>query len=305
MSKNTKILSFFLLCVWLIISPAICYISFFNANTVVFIVNLIQVVLGVILTVLYIFTDSAKYVLTDSAKYVLTDVSMEYTKPSLQKGKAFNITISIWLILYFVVIIYSMMTGQGMILPLLLGGFFSAMGATYLITAKKKNGVGWIFEIIGIICVIFSAMYIYSSLEARVYLLEKVLPILISFLLVGFGILQLLWFKLYEKEMLKKCTYEIQGKCIELDKKWDSDSGTSYAPTFEYYIDNTRYEYKVDYYSGQAPNIGDFETLYVNPNDCNEVYRKYPKILIRTLYFLVILGVLITIFQLKDVINIF
>jgi len=75
-----------------------------------------------------------------------------------------------------------------------------------------------------------------------------------------------------------RCTKVVSAKCIELDEQYRSNSDgpdtTVYAPIFNYYYNGTLYNVKLDKYSNvDVPMVGDYEKIYINPYNPEDVYR--------------------------------
>lgn len=81
-------------------------------------------------------------------------------------------------------------------------------------------------------------------------------------ILVGISI----WY-LYSSYMFSTTGTEVQGTVVRLESS-TSDGSTSYSPVFRYTFDGKEYEYEsVNSTNPPANEVGDVETLLVNPNN--------------------------------------
>lgn len=100
------------------------------------------------------------------------------------------------------------------------------------------------------------------------------LPVLIGIVFTIVGIVMLR--KVKEKE--RKCTYKINGKVIEVNKRIirNSDSACynyGWFPVFEYNIGEKKYRKESIYWTSSPKyEIGQTVEIYCNPEDYNEYY---------------------------------
>lgn len=81
-------------------------------------------------------------------------------------------------------------------------------------------------------------------------------------ILVGVSI----WY-LYSSYIFSTTGTEVQGTVVRLESS-TSDGSTSYSPVFRYTFDGKEYEYEsVNSTNPPANEVGDVETLLVNPNN--------------------------------------
>ncbi len=75
-----------------------------------------------------------------------------------------------------------------------------------------------------------------------------------------------IWY-LYSSYMFSTTGTEVQGTVVRLESS-TSDGSTSYSPVFRYTFDGKEYEYEsVNSTNPPANEVGDVETLLVNPNN--------------------------------------
>jgi hypothetical protein len=74
------------------------------------------------------------------------------------------------------------------------------------------------------------------------------------------------WY-LYSSYVFSTTGIEVQGTVVRLESS-HSDGSTTYSPVFSYTYDDQKYEYESVNSSNPPSNeVGDVETLLVNPND--------------------------------------
>lgn len=74
------------------------------------------------------------------------------------------------------------------------------------------------------------------------------------------------WY-LYSSYIFSTTGIEVQGTVVRLESS-RSDGSTTYSPVFSYIYDDQKYEYESVNSSNPPSNeVGDVETLLVNPND--------------------------------------
>jgi hypothetical protein len=137
----------------------------------------------------------------------------------------------------------------------------------------KKNLHLFLFLIVGLGIMICSGI----SLSGKT-LSKDIVAILILCLIMLVGVY--LSFDTLKTIIGKKtrCTKVVSAKCIDLDKYYITDSDgldkTVYAPVFNYHYNETSYNVKLDKYSNvDVPMVGDYEKIYINPDNPEDVYR--------------------------------
>ena len=141
----------------------------------------------------------------------------------------------------------------------------------------KKNLHLFLFLIVGLGIMICSGISL-AGKNLNLTLSKDSVPILILclFMLIGvymsFGTLQTIVGK------KTRCTKVVSAKCIDLDKQYminsDGPDKTLYAPIFNYYYNGTLYKVKLDKYSNvDVPMVGDYQKIYINPDNPDDVYR--------------------------------
>jgi hypothetical protein len=75
------------------------------------------------------------------------------------------------------------------------------------------------------------------------------------------------WY-LYSSYVFSTTGVEVPGTVVRLESSHSSEGGTTYSPVFSYTYDDQKYEYEsVNSSSPPSNEVGDVETLLVNPND--------------------------------------
>jgi hypothetical protein len=114
---------------------------------------------------------------------------------------------------------------------------------------------------------------------------EKFLPLVGVSIFLVIGICMIAIPRYFENKKKKQCTLAVDAKCERLKESYstiDRDGMHSYnseiktySPVWSYYVGGRTHTYCDNCYSraGYA-NVGDTCTLYINPNNFDEVYSK-------------------------------
>lgn len=86
------------------------------------------------------------------------------------------------------------------------------------------------------------------------------------FLLVGIGLLVGAWFPTKSSLELRDVGEPVPGTITRYTTS-HSDDGPSYAPVFRYEVNGQTYEHEQSVSSSSIPNVGETQTLLVDPSD--------------------------------------
>jgi len=167
----------------------------------------------------------------------------------------------------------------------LFGQYFLIMGLLAFLGAKQKIGI--VFALIGFFILSWIGVVVFEinipvNEDLIEFVKEKFLPWLGVSIFPIIGICMTFIPMYFENKKKKSCTMAIEAKCVSLKKSHSYyDEGASnryyevYSPVWNYYIDGKFYTYCDNCYSStSSAEVGDICTLYINPNNFNEVYSK-------------------------------
>lgn len=203
-----------------------------------------------------------------------------------------GIVFLIWFVVSMLSLIYFGTLGNGNTTLAIVGQYFLVFGLIVTFAAKSKFGI--IFVLVGAAILIGTGINVFGTEEIMYIFNENGVPVLLSmaFFLTGLGMLIIP--RYIENKKKNTCTFAVDAKCVRFMEQYDMEDGTTYAPVFEFYAGGELHTYCYDLYSNVGlPKVGDIETLYINPEDFNDIYRPTPSILKK---FIAFMGIVFTIF---------
>lgn len=188
----------------------------------------------------------------------------------------------LWFIVSMVAMIYCSNANE-FIMVALGGQFFLLFGLFIFWGAKQKIGI--VIALVGLAILIGVGINAFGTEEIITFFNEKCLPLagVSIFLIIGICMVAIPIY--FENKKKKRCTIAVDAKCERLKESYrtiDSDGMHScnssikiYSPVWSYYVGGKTYTYCDNCYSrtGYA-KVGDIRTLYINPDNFNDVYSK-------------------------------
>lgn len=139
---------------------------------------------------------------------------------------------------------------------------------------NKKNFYILIFPIVGAGIMIFSGGYMWGNEYIKAHIMALIPAAIVSvFILAGIALIAVTF--LTNLSNKTRCTESVTAVCINLNRTYDSDSGSVYAPVYKYYYGGEEHIVAQDFYTNiDVPKIDSEVELYINPENPEEFYRK-------------------------------
>lgn len=200
----------------------------------------------------------------------------EYTA----SDKWFGIAFLSWFVLSIVGLIASAKVGQLGWTAILFGQYFVVFGMVGLVSEIKsgfRHPIMVIFAVIGFLVVTCGFLWQFGDevlKESVVYHIPNMMAGV--FMLVGMLLLVQI---VIEKMEQKKCTYAVQGKCVEVKWRYSSSSNVgstkNYCPVYEYYYNGRTYTGSQGVYTNIIRVIeGEYREIFLNPDNPEVFYEK-------------------------------
>jgi len=156
---------------------------------------------------------------------------------------------------------------------IIVGQYFLIMGVFMFWSAKQNVGI--FFAVVGMLLLIGIGINKFGT-EALITLFnEKFLPLLglSIYLIIGLCIIAIP--RYFENKKKKRCTLAVEAKCEGKNESYGDSGNKLYSPVWSYYVGGKQYTYSDNVYSiVTLTKVGDTCTLYINPDDFNDVYKK-------------------------------
>ena len=200
----------------------------------------------------------------------------EYTA----SDKLIGIAFLSWFVLSIVGLIVSAKVGQPGWTAILFGQYFVVFGMVGLVSEIKsgfRHPIMIIFAVIGFWVVICGFLWQFGDevlKENVVYHIPNMMAGV--FMLVGIPLLVQI---VVEKLEQKKCTYAVQGKCVEVKWHYGSSSNggstKTYCPVYEYYYNGRTYTGSQGVYTNIIRvSEGEYREIFLNPDKPEIFYEK-------------------------------
>lgn len=153
--------------------------------------------------------------------------------------------------------------------------FFFCIGVAMFFNGSRKGS--FIFMGLSGLAIIFVLAIPYIPEDIKNFFLIKVTPKLFSLLFVFLGFLITVIPLIIQNKKKNRCTVPVESVIIRVNSKISVDNDghrrTVYSPVYAFTYNGKRIEYCSKIYSNIEKNIvGDNKTLYINPNDENDIY---------------------------------
>jgi Ca2+/Na+ antiporter len=194
--------------------------------------------------------------------------------------KIFSVVFLIWFVLSIAALIATAKLQALGWTAIVFGQYFVVFGVAGLINEIKagfRHPIIVIFPMIGFTVVISGLLWQFGNEIVKENVVKHI-PNMIAavFLLVG---ILLLVQVIIEKSEQKKCTFAVQGKCVEV--KWhystskNGGSPKNYCPVYEYYYNGQTYTGSQEIYTNLLyVNEGEYREIFLNPEKPTVFYEK-------------------------------
>lgn len=198
--------------------------------------------------------------------------------------RTFSAVFSIVFLLWFVASIFGLvLTAKAQQMgwtAIFFGQYFVVFGFVGLYSEIKsgfRHPIIIIFPVVGLTVVTCGLLWQFGDEATKGNVVTQILNVIAGlFLLVG---ILLLIQVLIEKLQQKKCTYAVQGKCVEV--KWhyshskNGGSKKTYCPVYEYYYNGQTYIGSQEIYTNLIHvDEGEYREIFLNPDKPNVFYEK-------------------------------
>lgn len=207
----------------------------------------------------------------------------------MKQNKSFGI-ITIIFVLWFILSIfggiYFVNIGEAIGVALF-GQYFLIFGLLMFFGSKQKIGI--IFALIGLFVLVWIGVVAFGinipvNEDLIGFVKEKFLPWFGVSMFPLIGMCMMIIPMRFENKKRHRCSVAVEAKCVRLKKThsirtnsdiWNYNDYEIYSPVWNYYVAGKTYTYCDNCYSRvSSAEVGDVCTLYVNPDNFNDVYSK-------------------------------
>ncbi|MBE5882517.1 MAG: hypothetical protein E7289_09495 [Lachnospiraceae bacterium] len=192
---------------------------------------------------------------------------------------AISIVFIIWFVASIAGLLLTAKSGQGGWALAIFGQYFIVIGMAALVNEIKqgfRHPIVITFPLVGFTVAACALIWQYGSDALQEQLIAQIPNIACGlFAIVGLLCLSMLY---VEKKEQKKCTYVVQGRCVDVKQRVGSTTNGRanmiYCPVFEYFYNGQTYVRDTGFYTNLNNTwAGEYRDIYINPDKPEQFYE--------------------------------